>query len=221
MAEILTPALHSMIYDLAIQIYNMESDANDSTIQTTPQLQLAQLSQLGELNLPFNYARLPKAVNDELKANHQQAFHHAVIIYFHRVIPEPYLEHLRKTSEARAVHVSTYLQDVIRKIWDHLENLDCLTRDTPMGRGNTLWPAFIAAAESFEVDLRHRAICWFARASKKGIGNIPRAKEVVMEVWRRVDRQLYDDDENGLSYGLGPVDWRDVMEDMGHTIMLT
>jgi hypothetical protein len=79
-------------------------------------------------------------------------------------------------------------------------------------------PAFIAACEAVEIPLRHRALIWFAKAGKRGIGNIAAAKELVMEVWRRVDRMVDDEGNDGA---LGPVDWRRVMEDMEWKIMLT
>jgi hypothetical protein len=153
---------------------------------------------------------LPRIISDELIENHQWAFHYAVIIFFHRAIrPCP--------SKLRASRIKTP-QRCVGKVFDRLENIDCLTRGTSVRPADTLWPAFIAACEAIEVPLRHRALIWFARAGKRGIGNIAAAKELVMEVWRRVDRMVDDEGNDGA---LGPVDWRGVMEDMEWKIMLT
>ncbi|KAK5955173.1 hypothetical protein OHC33_003853 [Knufia fluminis] len=179
---------------------------------------------------------LPQVISDELIENHQWAFHYAVILYFHRVIPIS----VRKPSDAtrRTMNNSDNACDANRnpsgnfpvpdhqrlvcKVLDRLENIDCLTRDTEIRPASTLWPAFIAAVEAVNVDLRHRALIWFSKAAQKGIGNIPRAKELVMEIWRRVDRQLASNDSLlSLNHGLGPVDWRLVMEELGQSIMLT
>ena len=153
---------------------------------------------------------LPRIISDELIENHQWAFHYAVIIFFHRAIRPP-------LSKLRASRVETP-QRCVGKVFDRLENIDCLTRGTSVRAADTLWPAFVAACEAVEVPLRHRALIWFARAGKRGIGNIAAAKELVMEVWRRVDRMVDDEGNDGA---LGPVDWRSVMEDMEWRIMLT
>ncbi|EXK80659.1 hypothetical protein FOQG_14796 [Fusarium oxysporum f. sp. raphani 54005] len=176
-------------------------------------------------------ALLPRLISNELIENHQCAFHYAVIVYFRRVIPKHYLSKLdgdfTDDSLRNSLHSSRHgsvsrgqdCQHLIGKIWDRLENIDCLTpREIQLHRGNVLWPAFIAAVESVQVELRHRALIWFSKASKRGVGNVPRAKEVVMEVWRRVDRQAGDECE---SLDLGPVDWRVVMKEAGQSIMLT
>ncbi|KAM0228561.1 hypothetical protein ACHAPO_010639 [Fusarium lateritium] len=174
---------------------------------------------------------LPKIISDELVENLQWAFHYAVIVYFHRVIPSVYSTDLYNyvsddpvstpLTEGTTQHACTRPnhQALIGRIWDRLENMDSITpRDTQLHRGNVLWPAFIAAAESTQVELRHRALIWFAKATKRGVGNIPKAKQVVLEVWRRVDRLDYFEDGHS---GLGPVDWRIVMRDLDIFIMLT
>lgn len=98
---------------------------------------------------------------------------------------------------------------MISKIRDRLENIDCLTRDIQFHRDYVLWPAFIAAVESVEVSLLHCALIGFSKASRRGMGNILKAKEVVMEAWRRVDCQIND----GEQVELGPVDWSGYEED--------
>lgn len=222
------------IRDLHRRLYSIEDDPSEFLAPVSPGRSFACLN-TGSLpsdrfNAPDRIV-LPKVISDELIENHQWAFHYAVIIYFHRVVPDAYLSDLddgtadspqRGIPTEVSIHGTSNRQDyqiLVGKIWDRLENIDCLTPwDTQRHRGNVLWPAFIAAVESIQVELRHRALIWFSKAARRGIGNIPRAKEVVMEVWRRVDRLMYSD---GEPVGLGPVDWRAVMRDTGHSILLT
>lgn len=211
-------AMRQAALNLARQLYSIDEDTMSDEAQTSASQNLAQPPfQPGRPGPPEDI-HLPQAINDELSVNHRCAFHYAVILYFHRVIPDSYSYSV--TDDLGQSKLPSNLQHVVRQVWDRLENLDCLTRDISTKRGNTLWPAFIAAVESNDIELRHRAISWFAKACKKGVGNVKRAKEVVLEVWRRVDRQVSDSDLSS-SHGLGPVDWRLVMEEMGLSIMLT
>ncbi|KAF4957601.1 hypothetical protein FSARC_11240 [Fusarium sarcochroum] len=218
---------------LYCSLYAIEDDPTDFFAPVSPGC-IAPCSNTGirssiHLNNPGG-ASLPKLISNELIENHQWAFHYAVIIYFHRVIPKHYVPDLDDDADSphrdnlyESLHGSISrkqgCQSLIRKVWDRLENIDCLTPpEIQLHRGNVLWPAFIAAAESVQVELRHRALIWFSKASKRGVGNIPRAKEVVMDVWRRVDRQTSQECE---PLDLGPVDWRVVMRETGQSIMLT
>lgn len=211
-------AMRKAALDLARQLYSIDEDTMSGEAQTSASQKLAQFPLRTGRYGPPEDIHLPQAVNDELSVNHRWAFHYAVILYFHRVIPDSYSYSV--TDDLGQSKLPPNLQHVVRQVWDRLEVLDCLTRDISTERGNTLWPAFIAAVESYDIELRHRAISWFAKACKKGVGNVKRAKEVVLEVWRRVDRQISENDLSS-SHGLGPVDWRLVMEEMGLSIMLT
>ncbi|KAG5756757.1 hypothetical protein H9Q70_000643 [Fusarium xylarioides] len=210
-------------------LYAIEDDPSDFLAPVSPGFIVSGLDTGICSSFHPDGACLPKLISDELIENHQWAFHYAVIIYFHRVIPKQYLPDDEAIDSPdtnglyNAMHGSISrkqgCQLLIRKVWDRLENIDCLTpHEVQLHRGNVLWPAFIAAVESVQVELRHRALIWFSKASKRGVGNIPRAKEVVMEVWRRVDRQTGQGSE---PLDLGPVDWRVVMRETGQSIMLT
>ncbi|RSL69670.1 hypothetical protein CEP54_002194 [Fusarium duplospermum] len=205
------------IRSLHQRLYGVEDDPSDFLAPVSSRRTIPRLDTSSHHSNDSNGVFLPKIISDELIENHQLAFHYAVMIYFHRVIPDTYLPH--DAESGHRISSRDNCQALVRKVWDRLENIDCLTpRDIQLHRGNVLWPAFIAAAESIRVDLRHRALIWFSKAAKRGVGNTLRAKEVVMEVWRRVDRQMYPDEE---LVGMGPVDWRVVMKEMGHSIMLT
>ncbi|KEQ94674.1 hypothetical protein AUEXF2481DRAFT_252438 [Aureobasidium subglaciale EXF-2481] len=158
---------------------------------------------------------LPTVIADELTENHMWAFHYGVILFYHRAVRLP----------TRKDHFSENMQLLVSKLFDHLENIDCLTSDTDVRPANTLWPGFVAACEAINTDLRHRALIWFARAAKHKIGNISQAKDLVMDIWRRVDRQNFSNSGHNASAagtaGLGPVDWRVVMEESGFGTMLT
>ena len=168
---------------------------------------------------------LPPVVSEEVIGNHQKSFHYAVLLYFNRVFHGAYCANPKQfrssTAQAHA-WAEEDCQGYVGVVLDCLENIDCITRDTHIRPANTLWPAFIAAVEAVNVDLRHRALIWLSKASQRGLGNVSRAKEVVMETWRRVDRIWDSDAERPLvRQGLGPVDWREIMQQKGSYIMLT
>lgn len=158
-------------------------------------------------------------VANEIKMNHMWAFHYAVALFFRRALcdgrstfhyPPP------KGSESTQRPSGQYL---VSKALEHLENIDALAIGIPTA--NTLWPGFIAAVEATDMELRHRALIWFARARRHGIGNITKSKDIVLETWRRVDRTYSQEARRGLSSELGPVDWRKVMHEKSIYIMLT
>ncbi|KAL5325586.1 hypothetical protein ACEPPN_006714 [Leptodophora sp. 'Broadleaf-Isolate-01'] len=167
---------------------------------------------------------IPQIITDEIKENHVWAFHYSVILFFRRALahtlpsqpPSP-------SSTAPSSTAPIPSQTLISSALLHLENIDSLTSSTPIS--NTLWPAFIAAIEAVDTSLRHRALAWFVRARRHGIGNIEQAEGLVREVWRRVDRERYvpveREGERGLRGELGGVDWRAVMRECGVWVMLT
>ncbi|KAG4426970.1 hypothetical protein IFR05_017547, partial [Cadophora sp. M221] len=138
---------------------------------------------------------IPQIITDEIKENHVWAFHYSVILFFRRALshtlPPPHPPSPPSTSTSSSSqhptpeHVPS--QTLISHALLHLENIDSLTSSTPIS--NTLWPAFIAAAEAVDTSLRHRALAWFVRARRHGIGNIEQAERLVREVWRRTDRE--------------------------------
>ena len=192
-----------------------------SVIDDPSLLSVSQSPELGNSGSPS----LPSVIAHELTENHLWAFHYAVLLFFHRAIRKPVLgltaSHQSHTTVTRAMDA----QVIVERTFDHLENIDCLTRDPEMRPANTLWPGFVAACEAIDTNLRHRALIYFARAGSHGIGNIAVAKRLVMDVWRRVDRQLFRSGNDSIDLtstgGLGPIDWRVVMEEMGGNLMLT
>jgi hypothetical protein len=199
-------------------------------------------NQLSDLNLPDfdgrgnssmisgtsieNNSALPPIISQEALENHQKSFHYAVLLYFYRLIyalraeclqesPRP-LKAIAELDEILAEDCQLY----VGKIFDCLESVDAVTTDTTARAGNTLWPAFIAAVEATKVELRQRALIWLARAARRGLGNLARWKEVIMETWRRVDRMHETRTRQTPGKGLAPIDWRLIMEERGAYIML-
>lgn len=177
--------------------------------------------------LPGTASGLSSAVSDEILQSHQESFHAAVMMYFYRVVYGSRFAQ-EMTAALPAFQASrlgdwaiTDCQDYVRTILDCLETIDCLARDTKLQPANTLWPTFIAAVEAVDVDLRHRALRMLAKAAKRGLGNVIRAKRVVLEAWRRTDRLRDAPSANFIVQGLSPVDWRLMMQDKGVYIILT
>lgn len=164
-------------------------------------------------------------VSEEIKENHVWAFHYSTAIFFRRALcdGDATIKSLtcsmtEQVAEKWASRPSG--QALVSKALEHLENVDALSSDIAIA--NTLWPGFIAAVEAVDMPLRHRALIWFARAKRHGIGNIAKAKDLVMEVWRRVDRQTWvSPDRKNLQSELSHVDWREVMREKKMYIMLT
>lgn len=210
----------SSINPIETEIDSLERDLY-SIIDDPSLLSVSQSPELGNSGSPS----LPSVVANELTENHLWAFHYAVLLFFHRAIRRP---KLGRTAGHQSPNTTTRAMDaqvIVERTFDHLENIDCLTRDPEMRPANTLWPGFVAACEAIDTNLRHRALIYFARAGSHGIGNIAVAKRLVMDVWRRVDRQLFRSGNDTLDLtptgGLGPIDWRVVMEEMGGNLMLT
>ncbi|CAK7206777.1 hypothetical protein SEUCBS139899_009583 [Sporothrix eucalyptigena] len=166
-------------------------------------------------------------VSEEIKVNHMWAFHYSTALFFRRALCNGQRS-FKAADSTKASSSSTQLpsgQELVSKALEHLENVDALSSDIAIA--NTLWPGFIAAVEAVDKPLRHRALVWFARARRHGIGNIAKAKALVMEVWRRVDRQMAVGGAAGkkrkgtAQTELSRVDWRDVMREEGMYIMLT
>ncbi|KAK4938451.1 hypothetical protein LTR10_021079 [Elasticomyces elasticus] len=158
-------------------------------------------------------------VANEIKENHMLAFHYSTATFFRRAICDgtaDIVPALSGTVGQELVERPSG-QDLVSKALEHLENIDALAGDLAIA--NTLWPGFIVAAEAVDWKLRRRALMWFSRARRHGIGNITKAKALVQEIWRRVDRLMSEDHDQHLE--LGQVDWRQVMHDKSMYIMLT
>lgn len=211
-------ALERQLISTTGNAYAFKPDAA-SYRQAAPSLSLDILDQASSSTGDILF---PKTISDELIENHQWAFHYALIVYYFRAFSSLRPKDSGDGPNPRQLSTAADCQVFIGKILERLENIDSLTRGTRVRPANTLWPAFIAAVEAVDVGHRHRALIWFSRAAKRGIGNIPRAKDLVMETWRRTDRFLWNDEELLVSNnGLGPIDWRSCMAELGSSMMLT
>ena len=162
---------------------------------------------------------IAEVVAKEIMMNHVWSFHYAVAIFFRRSLCDGGAVVRPLINRAGPQKRRPSGQYLVSKALEHLENIDALARGITIA--NTLWPGFIAAVEAMDLELRHRAIIWFARAKRHGIGNIEKSKHLVLETWRRVDRTCSHDDGKELTSELGHVDWREVMREMNMYIMLT
>ncbi|ETN39527.1 uncharacterized protein HMPREF1541_05753 [Cyphellophora europaea CBS 101466] len=204
--------MHSVLRQLESEIFDVFDDPNALAGEGASNL----LAQEG----------ISDYVNEEIKENHVWAFHYSVALFFRRALCDGGSSvdaMLGDHAEADTTVSTTGRwsgQELVTKALDHLENIDVLSGDAIVA--NTLWPAFVAAVEAVHTPLRHRALIWFVRAKRHGIGNIAKAKELAMEVWRRVDRQTWGRPEKKAQYvELSRVDWRKVMQEMKMYIMLT
>jgi arginine metabolism regulation protein II len=135
----------------------------------------------------------PTKVCEELTRRHACAFYYACQVYFHCS--------LQKIQPR-------YIQHIVRQSIEHLETIDLL--ETDLNVSGLLWPAFITACETDDIDLRPRIMRYFNKRESLGIGNVSTAKEVVLTVWTRRDKAKAD--ENVL--------WYHVMAGMGVDMLL-
>ncbi|KGO43666.1 Protein of unknown function DUF3468 [Penicillium expansum] len=216
--------VRAQLYDITLDSEALSRSAlNDEINFYVPDPKLKLLWSFGE------DAVIPTAVRDELLESHQWAFHNAVILFFGRCFDSPQFRRSETDypdkGRPRWANLETPFQDYQKFValtFDSLETIQCLTRGRSIRPAITLWPALVAACEAVDVELRHRCLQWFQNASAKGIGNLSRARALVLEVWKRTDRHLDTDGRlPPSSRGLGFVDWRDVMAELKTPIMLT
>ncbi|KAH8881880.1 hypothetical protein GQ53DRAFT_798996 [Thozetella sp. PMI_491] len=81
----------------------------------------------------------------------------------------------------------------------------------------SIWPAFIAAVEAYTVENKFLAREWLNHTTTFGIGSRHSVRKVVEEVWERREAAARD---TGVDEGLISVDWREVMSDLGLSILL-
>jgi hypothetical protein len=179
---------------------------------------------------PLKMASLSSPVAQEVMEHHCWAFHFATMLYFNRVF---------RLVQDTTTSVQQWLAG---EALNHLESIESIAGEE--ARPVTLWPFLIASCEASETALRHRVIVLFARMERFGIGNIKIAKKVVLEVWRRMDREKLEtgpgsknqyatlsalrlnDPSSPMSSShrteelITPVDWREVMMEMSADIVM-
>uniref|UniRef100_A0A060T279 ARAD1C26884p n=1 Tax=Blastobotrys adeninivorans TaxID=409370 RepID=A0A060T279_BLAAD len=125
---------------------------------------------------------------------HIAAFHHAMIIYYYRLV--------RDINPA-------ILQSHIATVFDNLEQIQVLNSETTICVP-LMFPAFVAACEitADRQDLRNRYNAWLDQLMVTGLGNYDSVRQLVPEVWRRRDA------------GEPNSEWWKVMVELKMTIML-
>jgi hypothetical protein len=131
--------------------------------------------------------------------NNAEAYQHSAFVYLYRTIRTLSRSH---TLVQKHAHLSL-------QACSNVVNLAKKCQDGPMSA--LLWPLFVAACEAIGEEDRKLATEGFGGIEKRqGMNNIQRAWEVVREVWRRVDE---------LGDGEGEVDWREICEERGISIV--
>jgi hypothetical protein len=131
--------------------------------------------------------------------NNAEAYRHSAFVYLYRTIRT-----LPRSHNLVQKHVRLSLQAC-----SNVVNLAEKCQDGPMSA--LLWPLFVATCEAINEEERQLAMEGFGGIERRqGMTNITRAWEVVREVWRRVDE---------LEDGEGEVDWRQISEERGISIV--
>jgi len=129
--------------------------------------------------------------------NNAEAYRHSAFIYLYRTIHSHPRSHPCVQQHTHASLLSCY----------NVVQLAEQCRDGPMSA--LLWPLFVAAVEAITPEDRILASEAFEGTEKRqGMNNIVRAREVVREVWRRIDI------DEGIE-----VDWREICMERGFNII--
>jgi hypothetical protein len=129
--------------------------------------------------------------------NNAEAYRNSSFVYLHRKIHSYPRNH---PSVQKHAHLSLVACSNVVK---HAEKI----HDGPMGA--LLWPLFIASCEASTEEDRDLALITFRGIERRQkMNNIMRAREVVQEVWKRVD--LGDEE----------VDWMGICTERGYSIVL-
>lgn len=132
------------------------------------------------------------AIAEKLSHNHACIWHCATYAYY-------------KCSLLRLPPTS--VQWLVRQSIEHLEAIELLAAD--LNESGLLWPVFIVGCEAQEEDLRASIDKYFDKRETLGIVNVPTARRVVSEVWKRRDQ------------GDPDVSWYEIMAKLGIDILLS
>lgn len=133
----------------------------------------------------------PTPVSEKISHHHACVLYCAAYIYF-------------KCSPLKVP--SGNVQWLVRQSIEHLDEIELLV-DSQKCSG-FLWPLFITGCEAVDEDLRAKVAKYFDIRQTLGIANVPTARKVVEEVWRRRDE------------GASDVSWHEVMAELGIDILL-
>lgn len=104
------------------------------------------------------------------------------------------------------------IQHLVRQCIEQLEATEAI--EVELNGSGLLWPAFIAACEAEDTELRLRTMGYIDRRQQRlGLSNVRAAKRVVLSVWGRRDEADEDCGRN--------VFWYNVMADLGVDILLS
>jgi arginine metabolism regulation protein II len=102
--------------------------------------------------------------------HYSRAFHHALIIFWH--------------CRIRKMH-RRYVQPYVAKVLLHLEHIERVKHEFGIRSGRMPWPAFVAASQAIDAEVRARFLTWFDNMAEEGMGSSRISKEALVAIWRQ------------------------------------
>ncbi|KIW65509.1 hypothetical protein PV04_07764 [Phialophora macrospora] len=102
--------------------------------------------------------------------HYSRAFHHALIIFWH--------------CRIRKMH-RRYVKPYVGKVLSHLEQIERAKHELGIRSGHIPWPAFVAASQAIDAEVRARFLAWFDKMAEEGMGSSRISKEALVTIWRQ------------------------------------
>lgn len=110
--------------------------------------------------------------------HHTMSFYYGLVIYYSTMVRD--LPH-------------QHLQPYVAKVLHHLEALDVLVETKDVKIVPLFWQGFIAGCGSVDGKTQAGFRTWAAKLSTNGIGSYWGARQVMLEVWRRRENKMAED----------------------------
>lgn len=118
--------------------------------------------------LPEDHPIRSTSINADIVRLTTTTFHNAIVIYF--------AQNVRLVGHH-------YLRPFVREVLDSIEAIENIKVQAKTLAAPLFWPAFIAASESFDEELRQRFRAWYKRVEMYGFECPRTGIEILVKIW--------------------------------------